>query len=120
MSGKACSLVLPGRRQHQSIPTSCPNVQNAAGLTGASNAQNGMFSVVRHEWLIELFMRGADMISVVEFACLESLDAFLPSAGEPTVCREIMSGAISAWPTPSRDNGAICGCFLTAISASSR
>ncbi|MEO5956250.1 MAG: hypothetical protein ABIR36_11255 [Nitrospiraceae bacterium] len=58
-----------------------PYVQNAAGLTGASNAQNSMFSVVRHEWPIESFMRGADMISVVEFACLESLDAFLPSAG---------------------------------------
>jgi hypothetical protein len=50
---------------------------------GASNEQNGMFSVERHEWPIEPFMPGADMISVVEFAGSESLDAFLPSAGGP-------------------------------------
>jgi hypothetical protein len=50
---------------------------------GASNEQNGMFSVERHEWPIEPFMRGADMISVVEFAGSETLDAFLPSAGGP-------------------------------------
>jgi hypothetical protein len=50
---------------------------------GASNEQNGMFSVERHEWPIEPFMRGADMISVVEFAGSETLDAFIPSAGGP-------------------------------------
>jgi hypothetical protein len=50
---------------------------------GASNEQNGMFSVERHEWPIEPFMRGADMISVVEFSGSETLDAFLPSAGGP-------------------------------------
>lgn len=48
---------------------------------GASNEQNGMFSVERHEWPIEPFMPGADMISVVEFSGSETLDAFLPSAG---------------------------------------
>ncbi|HEX7765620.1 MAG TPA: hypothetical protein VF443_02835, partial [Nitrospira sp.] len=52
-------------------------------VLGASNEQNGMFSVERHEWPIEPFMRGADMISVVEFAGSESIDAFLPSAGGP-------------------------------------
>ena len=50
---------------------------------GASNEQNGMFSVERHEWPIEPFMRGADMISVVEFAGSETLDAFIPTAGGP-------------------------------------
>jgi hypothetical protein len=50
---------------------------------GASNEQNGMFSVERHEWPIEPFMRGADMISVVEFSASETLDAFLPAAGGP-------------------------------------
>ena len=37
-------------------------------VIGASNEQNGMFSVEKHEWPIEPFMRGADLISVVEFA----------------------------------------------------
>jgi hypothetical protein len=52
-------------------------------IFGASNEQNGMFSVERHEWPIEPFMRGADMISVVEFSASETLDAFLPAAGGP-------------------------------------
>ncbi len=52
-------------------------------VIGASNEQNGMFSVEKHEWPIEPFMRGADLISVVEFAGSEVLDAFLPSAGGP-------------------------------------
>jgi hypothetical protein len=52
-------------------------------VIGASNEQNGMFSVEKHEWPIEPFMRGADLISVVEFAGSETLDAFLPSAGGP-------------------------------------
>ena len=46
---------------------------------GASNEQNGMFSVEQHEWPIEPFMRGADQISVVEFSGSETLDAFIPS-----------------------------------------
>ena len=53
-------------------------------VIGASNEQNGMFSVEKHEWPIEPFMRGADLISVVEFAGSEVLDAFLPSAGGPS------------------------------------
>jgi FtsP/CotA-like multicopper oxidase with cupredoxin domain len=52
-------------------------------VLGASNEQNGMFSVEKHEWPIEPFMRGADQISVVEFSGSEALDAFLPSAGGP-------------------------------------
>jgi hypothetical protein len=48
---------------------------------GASNEQNGMFSVERHEWPIEPFMKGADNISVVEFSASETLDAFIPAAG---------------------------------------
>ena len=52
-------------------------------VIGASNEQNGMFSVEKHEWPIEPFMRGADLISVVEFAGSEVIDAFLPSAGGP-------------------------------------
>ena len=50
---------------------------------GASKEQNGMFSVERHGWPIEPFMRGADMISVVEFSGSETLDAFIPTAGGP-------------------------------------
>ena len=52
-------------------------------VIGANNEQNGMFSVEKHEWPIEPFMRGADQISVVEFSGSEVLDAFLPSAGGP-------------------------------------
>ncbi|HKN85624.1 MAG TPA: hypothetical protein VJV04_02070, partial [Nitrospiraceae bacterium] len=48
---------------------------------GANNEQNQMFSVEKHEWPIEPFMRGADQISVVEFAGSETIDAFIPSAG---------------------------------------
>jgi manganese oxidase len=50
---------------------------------GANNEQNQMFSVEKHEWPIEPFMRGADQISVVEFSGSETIDAFLPSAGGP-------------------------------------
>ncbi|ODS79427.1 MAG: hypothetical protein ABS46_15730 [Cytophagaceae bacterium SCN 52-12] len=50
-------------------------------VLGVSNEQNGMFSVEKHEWPIEPFMRGADLISVVEFSGSETIDAFLPSAG---------------------------------------
>ncbi len=50
---------------------------------GASNEQNGMFSVESHEWPIEPFMRGADHISVVEFSGSETLDAFIQAAGGP-------------------------------------
>ena len=48
---------------------------------GASSEQNGMFTLEKHEWPIEPFLPGADMISTVEFAGSESLDAFVPSAG---------------------------------------
>jgi hypothetical protein len=52
-------------------------------VIGASNEQNGMFSIEKHEWPIEPFMRGADQISVVEYSGSETLDAFIPSAGGP-------------------------------------
>jgi hypothetical protein len=64
-----------------------PLIQAHAGdpvrihVFGASNEQNGMFSVEKHEWPIEPFMKGADQISVVEFSGSEALDAFIPSAG---------------------------------------
>jgi len=48
---------------------------------GASSEQNSMFTVEKHEWPIEPFLPGADMISTVEFAGSEGLDVFLPSAG---------------------------------------
>jgi manganese oxidase len=50
---------------------------------GANNEQNQMFSVEKHEWPIEPFMRGADDISVVEFSGSEAIDAFIRSAGGP-------------------------------------
>ncbi|MDE3225281.1 MAG: hypothetical protein KGN30_07715, partial [Nitrospirota bacterium] len=52
-------------------------------VLGANNEQNGMFSVEKHEWPIEPFMRGADQISVVEFSGSEAIDAFIHSAGGP-------------------------------------
>jgi hypothetical protein len=48
---------------------------------GAASEQNGMFTIEDHEWPIEPFMEGADMISTVEFASSEGLDVFLSSAG---------------------------------------
>jgi hypothetical protein len=48
---------------------------------GASSEQNGMFTIEKHEWPIEPFLPGADMLSVVEFAGSEGIDAFVPSAG---------------------------------------
>ncbi len=48
---------------------------------GASSEQNGMFTVEKHEWPIEPFLPGADMISTVEFSGSEGLDVFLPAAG---------------------------------------
>lgn len=52
-------------------------------VLGANNEQNGMFSVEKHEWPIEPYMRGADHISVVEFSGSEVIDSFIPSAGGP-------------------------------------
>jgi hypothetical protein len=52
-------------------------------VLGVNNEQNGMFSVEKHEWPIEPYMRGADQISVVEFSGSEVIDAFIPSAGGP-------------------------------------
>lgn len=66
-----------------------PLIESHAGdpvrihVFGASNEQNGMFSVEKHEWPIEPFMEGADDISVVEFAGSEGIDVFIPSAGGP-------------------------------------
>jgi len=48
---------------------------------GASSEQNGMFTLEKHEWPIEPFMPGADLISTVEFSSSEGLDAFIDSAG---------------------------------------
>jgi manganese oxidase len=50
-------------------------------VLGASSEQNGMFSVEQHEWPIEPFMAGADLLSVVEFGGAEVMDVFIPSAG---------------------------------------
>jgi len=52
-------------------------------VLGANNEQNQMFSVEKHEWPIEPYMRGADQISVVEFSGSEVIDAFISSAGGP-------------------------------------
>ncbi len=64
-----------------------PVIQAHAGdkvrihVFGANSEQNGMFTVEKHEWPIEPFLPGADMISTVEFSGSEGLDVFLPSAG---------------------------------------
>ncbi len=53
-------------------------------VIGANNEQNGMFAVEGHEWPIEPYMPGADMISVVEYSGSEVLDVFLrEGAGGP-------------------------------------
>ena len=64
-----------------------PTIMSHAGdpvrihVFGASSEQNGMFTLEKHEWPIEPFLPGADMISTVEFAGSEAIDAFVPSAG---------------------------------------
>ena len=67
-----------------------PLIQAHAGdpvrvhVLGAWSEQNGMFGIEGHEWPIEPYMAGADMISVVEFAGSEVLDVFLrEGAGGP-------------------------------------
>ncbi len=67
-----------------------PLIQAHAGdpvrvhVIGAWSEQNGMFGIEGHEWPIEPYMAGADMISVVEFAGSEVLDVFLrQGAGGP-------------------------------------
>ncbi|WP_447976964.1 hypothetical protein [Candidatus Nitrospira bockiana] len=67
-----------------------PTIEAHAGdpvrihVIGANSEQNGMFSVEGHEWPIEPYMPGADMISVVEYAGSETLDVFLRGgAGGP-------------------------------------
>ena len=50
-------------------------------LKEACRRCNGMFTIEDHEWPIEPFMEGADMISTVEFASSEGLDVFVSSAG---------------------------------------
>ncbi len=53
-------------------------------VIGANSEQNGMFGVEGHEWPIEPYMPGADMISVVEYAGSEVLDVFIRGgAGGP-------------------------------------
>ncbi len=53
-------------------------------VIGANSEQNGMFGIEGHEWPIEPYMPGADMISVVEYAGSETLDVFLRGgAGGP-------------------------------------
>jgi hypothetical protein len=53
-------------------------------VIGANSEQNGMFGLEGHEWPIEPYMPGADMISVVEYAGSEVLDVFLRGgAGGP-------------------------------------
>ena len=84
-------------------------------VIGASNEQNGMFSVEKHEWPIEPFMRGADLISVVEFAGSEVLDAFLPSAGGPYRLPGDYVTATSGCRTPSQGNGDMYVCCQQAI-----
>ena len=82
-----------------------PIIESHAGdpvrihVIGANNEQNGMFSVEKHEWPIEPFMRGADQISVVEFSGSEVLDAFVPSAGGPYRCPVTMCTATSGCRT---------------------
>ncbi|MCP9442707.1 MAG: hypothetical protein NNA20_08940 [Nitrospira sp.] len=53
-------------------------------VIGANSEQNGMFGIEGHEWPIEPYMPGADMISVVEYAGSETLDVFIKGgAGGP-------------------------------------
>ncbi|TLY33341.1 MAG: hypothetical protein E6K62_06865, partial [Nitrospirae bacterium] len=52
-------------------------------ILGANNEQNGIFGLEKHEWPIEPFMPGADVLSAVQFSGAEVIDAFIPSAGGP-------------------------------------
>src|SRR6266498_3818070 len=66
-----------------------PLIQAHAGdpvrihILGASNEQNQIFGLEKHEWPIEPFMGGADQLSAVQFSGAEVLDAFITSAGGP-------------------------------------
>lgn len=48
---------------------------------GASSEQNSMFTLEKHEWPLEPFLPGADIVSTIEFAGSETWDVFIPSAG---------------------------------------
>ena len=87
---------------------------------GASNEQNGMFSVEKHEWPIEPFMRGADQISVVEFSDPRRwmLSSRLPE--EASACRATMSGATSGCPMRNQASGACSRSFRPTINGSFR
>ena len=66
-------------------------------VIGANSEQNGMFGVEGHEWPIEPYMPGADMISVVEYAGSEVLDVFIRGARvDRTVRLEISCGRTAA------------------------
>src|SRR6266487_121912 len=52
-------------------------------VIGASNEQNQIFGLEKHEWPIEPYMEGADQLSAVQFSGAEVLDVDIPSAGGP-------------------------------------
>ena len=105
-----------------------PTIEAHAGdpvrihVIGANSEQNGMFAVEGHEWPIEPYMPGADMISVVEYAGSETLDVFLrQGAGGPF--RQVGDYPLvptSDCPTRSPDNGGTFVCCRPAISGFSR
>ena len=75
-----------------------------------------MFGVEGHEWPIEPYMPGADMISVVEYAGSEVLDVFIRGGAADRIVRLVTScGRILGCRTRSPDNGAICACCRQAI-----
>ena len=78
-SNPVTSMNRMNRRPRLSRPM--PATRFGSTCFGASNEQNGMFTLEKHEWPIEPFMEGADHISVVEFSGSEGIDAFIASAG---------------------------------------
>ena len=77
-------------------------------MFGASSEQNGMFTLEKHEWPIEPFLPGADMISTVEFAGSETIDAFC--AFQLVVCMHFQVTIFMVMPDfriPNLDNGDI-------------
>ena len=90
-------------------------------VIGANSEQNGMFGVEGHEWPIEPYMPGADMISVVEYAGSEVLDVFIRGgAGGRTVRLEISCGRTIGCLTRNQGNGVICACCRPVIHGSNR
>ena len=85
-------------------------------VIGANNEQNGMFSVEKHEWPIEPFMRGPTTSAWSSSRAQKCLMLSCRRQEDPIVCQVTMCTAISGCRTRSPDNGATSVCCREATS----